>query len=73
MPFEFGLNFAVLPCVHICIIILTDYISNLEICMALLQLLRIADVEVKNTICQQVSHVVIAPMVARLVQPIHYN
>ena len=24
--------------------------------MALLQLLRIADVEVKNTICQQVSH-----------------
>ena len=32
----------------------TDYIVNLELCMALLQLLRIADNQVKTTICQQV-------------------
>lgn len=31
-----------------------DYIVNLELCMALLQLLRIADNQVKTTICQQV-------------------
>ena len=38
-----------------CYFVSVDYIVNLELCMALLQLLRIADNQAKTTICQQVG------------------